>query len=315
MKTRRYLLAISLCIISVAAPAQQLANSIPAKGKTPVRSESKKALDAQAIKAQCGCYQVMFEYAETLSPDKQYKTRDPYKVGGWEYVVADEDTPGKIVLQHLLVMNDTMVIKHWREDWLHENTDLLAYEKEANWHKKKLTKAQVSGQWTQKVFEVDDAPRYEGSATWIHADGKRYWENTTDAPLPRREYTKRSDYNVMRRTNRHQITDYGYLHEQDNEKIVRSEAGDQLLVREKGYNTYRRIDDERCAAAEKWWQQHRTYWRTVRTVWNEMLAKADRVQLHRQVDGKYLFETLGELEEKGNAGKTEIAATIRKYWK
>ena len=26
-----------------------------------------------------------------------------------------------------------------------------------------------------------------------HVDGKSYWENTSHAPLPRREYTKRDD--------------------------------------------------------------------------------------------------------------------------
>jgi hypothetical protein len=312
MKIHSILVATALAA-SMAGFAQ---NTIPSKGKTAAsKSDTKKAQDAQSIQAQCGCHQVMFEYAETLSPDKQYKTHDVYKVGGWEYVFADESTPDKIVIQHLLIVGDTMIVKHWREDWVYENTDLLHFEKEATWQKQKLTKAQVGGQWTQKVFEVDDAPRYEGTATWIHADGRHYWENTTDAPLPRREYSKRSDYNVMRRTNHHEITSYGYLHEQDNEKIIRSEAGDQLLVREKGYNTYRRTDESRCDIARNWWKQHRAFWVTVRGVWNEMLAKADRVQLQGKVDGKYLGEALGALETKGNASKAEIETVIRKYWK
>lgn len=55
----------------------------------------------------------------------------------------------------------------------------------------------------------------------IPADGKDYWENKTSSPLPRREYTKRDDYNVMLRGNRHEITDYGWMHEQDNDKMIR----------------------------------------------------------------------------------------------
>ncbi len=313
MKFHSYIFLMLLGFASSAATAQ---NSTAAKSKTtPFKANNKKAQDAQSIQAQCGCHQVMFEYAETLSPDKQYKVHDPYKVGGWEYVFADETTPDKIVIQHLLIVGDTLIIKHWREDWAYENTDLLHFEKDATWQKQKLTPSQVSGQWTQKVFEVDDAPRYEGTATWIHADGRHYWENTTDAPLPRREYTKRTDYNVMRRTNHHEITSYGYLHEQDNEKVLRSEAGDQLLVREKGYNTYRRIDDSRCEVARAWWAKHRTFWVSVRTVWNDMLAKADKVQLQSKVDGKHLYESLEELENKGTTSKAAIEATIRKYWK
>ena len=30
-----------------------------------------------------------------------------------------------------------------------------------------------------KIFQVDDSPRYEGTASWVHVDGKSYWENTT----------------------------------------------------------------------------------------------------------------------------------------
>ncbi len=78
---------------------------------------------------------------------------------------------------------------------------------------------------------------YEGSATWVHVDGKSYWENTTDAPLPRREFSKRSDYNVMTRRNRQEITDYGWVHEQDNDKVLREDS-DKVIAGEKEWNTY-----------------------------------------------------------------------------
>ena len=115
------------------------------------------------------------------------------------------------------------------------------------WTYTKKPKSEVKGQWTQKVFQVDDSPRYEGSATWVHVDGKSYWENTTTAPLPRREYTQRSDYNVTMRGNRHEITDFGWIHDQDNEKIVRKEgAEDVVIAKEKGYNVYKKVDDSKC---------------------------------------------------------------------
>jgi len=50
--------------------------------------------------------------------------------------------------------------------------------------------------------------------------------------LPRREYSKRSDYNVMMRGNHVEITDEGWLHEQDNEKVIR----DKDLALEKAVN-------------------------------------------------------------------------------
>ena len=106
-----------------------------------------------------------------------------------------------------------------------------------------LDKKDVKGQWTQKVYQVDDSPRYEGSASWIHRDGKSYWENTTPAPLPRREFSKRSDYNVTMRGNRHEITSDGWVHDQDNKKIQKEDDSQFVLAHEKGYSTYTKVPD------------------------------------------------------------------------
>ncbi|GAB3641230.1 DUF6607 family protein [Spirosoma arcticum] len=274
-------------------------------GRDALAQSAPKPEDIAAIKGQCGCHDVNFLYAETFAPEKTYTFKDRYTAKGteWVFVVEESgtpgakpsDLPGKIVIQHLLVANDTMVIKHWREDWLYENTALLKFDQSASWKRANLTPAQAKGQWTQKVFEVDDSPRYEGSATWIHADGRHFWESTVDAPLPRREYTKRTDYNVMRRTNHHEIWPDGYVHEQDNDKLIRSEAGDQLLVSEKGINRYKRTDETKCQAAKDWWAKNRTYWNDVRAVWDEVLSKRDGVALRGQVKGNVLGRELDEL--------------------
>ena len=290
-----------------------------------------KPEDVTAIKGQCGCHEVGFVYAETFAPDKSYAFKDRYTAKGTEWVFVVEETPapdgkpgqpGKIVIQHLLVANDTMVIKHWREDWLFENTALLKFDQGASWKRADLTPAQAKGQWTQKVFEVDDSPRYEGSATWIHADGRHYWESTVDAPLPRREYTKRTDYNIMRRTNHHEIRPGGYVHEQDNDKIIRSEAGDQLLVSEKGLNNYRRTDENKCRAAKDWWASNHTYWNDVRAVWDEVLDRKDGVALRGQVKGSVLGRELDEIAATAQkpgytsaTGRPLIRAVINKYLK
>lgn len=284
--------------------------------------QSPNPLDITAIKGQCGCHDVEFVYAETFAPDKNYTFKDRYRAKGTEWVFVDEEQPGKLVIQHLLVANDTMVIKHWREDWLFQSASLLRFDQNATWKRVSLSPAQAKGQWTQRVFEVDDSPRYEGSATWIHADGRHYWESTTDAPLPRREYTKRTDYNVMRRTNHHEIRSDGYVHEQDNDKIIRSETGDQLLASEKGLNTYKRTDDAKCRAAQLWWTKNRAYWADVRTVWDEVLVNRDVVALRGQVKGNVLGRELDELSAttltdsyNSAASRVLIRQTIEKYLK
>ena len=263
---------------------------------------AQKKDDIKAIRAMQGCYQVSFEFAETFSPDTSYQFHDNYKTSALEWVELVENEKNKIVLQHLLIVKDKsgkeFVMKHWRQDWLYQNTELYMFEKNRKWKFVKLPKRAVKGQWTQRVFQVDDSPRYEGSATWIHADGKHYWEQSTYSPPPRRERKRSNEYNVMRRGNRHEITNYGWLHEQDNEKINRQATGDQLIVREKGWNTYTKVADTQCRLAQEWWKDNRNFWSLVRKEWNSIFAKQTDLVLKKTVDKKPLFMHLFTLSNK-----------------
>ena len=292
-----------VCLMAFAAQAQK----------------KKKTQDIKAIKDMCGCYEVEFNFAETFSPDKDYEYHDNYRSGGLEYVFPVSESNDKIVLQHLLIVGDTMIIKHWRQDWLYENTDLYTYDKDNTWKYQELDKSDVKGQWTQKVYQVDDGPRYEGSASWVHVDGKSYWESVADAPLPRREFSKRDDYNVMVRENRHEITKYGWLHEQDNQKVLRVQE-DELLAWEKGWNTYTKTQDSKCNVAKEWWDEHEAYWADVRIVWDELFASKSTVKIKKKVEDKVLFMQLFALQDelKGSNydsknAQAEIKAAIQKY--
>jgi hypothetical protein len=282
--------------------------------------KKKKANDIRAIKDMCGCYEVEFSFAETFSPIKDYEFHDNYKSGALEYVFPIQESNDKIVLQHLLVIGDTMIIKHWRQDWLYENTDIYAFHKDNTWEYKELNNTEVKGQWTQKVYQVDDGPRYEGSATWVHVDGKSYWEAKSDAPLPRREFSKRDDYNVMARENRHEITENGWLHEQDNQKVLRENSKDKVLAWEKGWNTYTKTEANKCKVAQEWWAEHQDYWADVRTVWDELFASKSTVQIKKKVDDKVLFMPLFELQDKlaeteynSDKAQAAIKVVIQKY--
>ncbi|MFN8711608.1 MAG: DUF6607 family protein [Bacteroidota bacterium] len=257
---------------------------------------SKKQQDINAIHQLAGCYKVTFDFAETFAPDENYKYHDRYHEEAIEYVFVANENENLISLQHILIINDSIIIKHWRQDWIYENTELLAYDKDYIWKKVKLDAKQVKGQWTQKVYQVDDGPRYEANGTWVHADGRHFWESEGDSPLPRREFTKRNDYNVLRRFNHIEITADGWMLEQDNEKIIRNEKGDQLLCREKGLEKFTK-GNYNCSIAEKWWAKHGQYWQDVRTVWNSMIAEQDKIQLHNKVNNKPLYEELFRLGE------------------
>ena len=76
------------------------------------------------------------------------------------------------------------------------------------------------------MYEVNDAPRYCGTGRWNHRYGVATWtSDRTWRPLPRREYTKRDDYNALNVENRHTIVAGGWTHEQDNTKVVRRADG------------------------------------------------------------------------------------------
>ena len=281
-------------------------------------AQNKQKQDAEAIKKMCGCYEVTFNFAETFNytNDSLYKPSKNKIDKGLEWAGLVTDKDDKVSIQHILQVGnpaEPMVVKHWRQDWLFENTDFYMYNANNQWTFEEKKKKDVKGQWTQKVYQVDDSPRYEGSATWVHVDGKSYWENTTTAPLPRREYTKRSDYNLTMRGNRQEITDYGWVHDQDNDKVIR-EAGkeDIIIAKEKGYNTYAKVDDSRCAVAANWWKEHNEKWATVRAKWDKVYGRNKDLSLEEKVDNKPLYKHLFDDEI---TAETQIDPVIESFVK
>jgi hypothetical protein len=225
------------------------------------------------------------------------------------------DGKNKISIQHLLqVGNPTKphIVKHWRQDWLYQNQDFYTYIGNNTWGYNKKTKKEVRKQWTQKVYQVDDSPRYEGSGTWVHVDGKSYWENTTNAPLPRREYTRRSDYNITSRGNRHEVTNYGWVHDQNNDKVLRTNSKDEIIAKEKGYNTYVKVADNKCQAAQDWWNKNSQKWQLVRSKWSDVYNRNTNLTLKKKVKNKLLYKYLfsDELTQ-----ENEMSAIIESFVK
>ena len=278
-----------------------------------------KEMDKNAIRSMCGCFDVGFHFAETFSysEDTNYMPSKIKHAGALEFAQLVEETEDKVVIQHLLIVGSEespYIIKHWRQDWIYENNDFYMFNHDNKWTYKNINDNNVKGQWTQKVYQVDDSPRYEGTASWVHVDGKHYWENTTDAPLPRREYTKRSDYNVTIRTNRHEIVNKGWVHDQDNKKIIRETGKDDIiLAEEKGINNYDRVDESKCKAAAEWWQENKDFWKQVRISWDEIYGLNKNLELKDKVEGKRLYDVLFGMDVK--TSKKKINKTIESYVK
>ena len=280
-------------------------------------AQTKKQKDINAIKSMCGCFEVNFKFAETFSYSKDsiYKSSENYSAGALEWAQLVNDEKNNIIIQHILIAGDEdnpYVIKHWRQDWLYENSNFYYYDHNNKWIYKHKKQNEVKGQWSQKVYQVDDSPRYEGTATWIHADGRSFWSNSTDAPLPRREITKRQDYNVMLRRNHHEIFDWGWQHDQDNHKIIR-ESGkeDFVLAQEKGINNYKRVESKRCLAAQNFWKENKDKWSLVRNKWDNIFNYKNDIKLKNKFNEKRLYQYLFSLESSVN--EEEVSKIIDNF--
>ena len=280
-------------------------------------AQTKKDKDLASIKAMCGCFEVSFNFAETFSysKDSTYQASKNKYDKALEWVQLVDSNEDFVSMQHLLIVGDVLnpyVIKHWRQDWMYENTDSFPYAIDNTWPYKSNDASEVTGQWTQRVFQVDDSPRYEGSATWVHVDGRSFWSSTADAPLPRGEITKRQDYNVTLRRNHHEILDWGWSHDQDNDKLIREvNKKDIVLAQEKGYNTYKKVENERCIAAQVFWKDNKEMWALVRKEWNTIFSMRQNIQLKNKVEGKRLYQYLFALES--DTKSEEINAIINSF--
>ena len=114
-------------------------------------AQSKKSRDIQSIKSMCGCFEIEFNFAETFvfSEKDDYQTSKTYKTRALEWGQLILDEKNKISIQHLLIVGSKQfpsIVKHWRQDWIYQNTDLYLYDKNDKWSYVSLDKKDVKGQ-------------------------------------------------------------------------------------------------------------------------------------------------------------------------
>lgn len=310
MRATTIALAIATVAITTTAHAQAAANAA-----------ADPAADRKAILAMQGEYDVDFAFDETVLMAPGYERASAQRSGASEVVIVVEDTPAKVVLQHILVdAKSGHVTKHWRQDWTFEAKTRWEFAADQTWRTRAIDPALVDGAWTQCVYEVSDAPRYCGTGRWEHDGDIATW--TSDAswrPLPRREYTRRQDYNAVRAINRHTIVPGGWTHEQDNAKVVRDAAGrpQRTIARESGFNDYRKGSTVDFTPAHDYWKATQAYWARVRTRWDAALANPAGLHLKTKVDGMALiiplFTQAGEVHEGKPVADAAIDAEFAKW--
>ena len=281
-----------------------------------LEASEKYQKDREAILAMAGEFEVDFQFMETVAIDQSYELKKPYLEDAAEVVFVVEDSPKRIVLQHVLwVESYDRVVKHWKQEWKYEDPVMYEFVGNLTWQRRELRKEEVKGTWSQKVSQVDDSPRYESYGKWIHQGGLSSWQgNQTRRPLPRREYTKRKDYEVFMGVNRHTLTPSGWVHEQDNFKQV-SNTG-QVLCREIGLNQYFKTKEVDFTEVKKYWSNHNEYWSKVSKMWAQRMDSSPQLSLHKTQEGKplfrHLFDIIAQKTQVGDPAE-KAAEVIKKF--
>ena len=268
--------------------------------------------DRDAILSMAGQFDVEFTFRETVPLVSGYELKKPYRADALEIVKVVEDHKNMIVLQHILLaeLGPVMqVVKHWGQVWTYEDPVILEYQGERTWKKRVLNPSEVKGTWSQLVTQIDDSPRYESWGKWAHEGNRSAWTSgDTARPLPRREYTKRSDYDILRAVNRHVITPEGWVHEQENRKWIKQES--KYLCHETGLNIYRRYDED-FSKAEKYWAATSNFWQEVRTEWSKVLKDRDVISYRKEIEGSSLIRSTNSLAKKVLKGESLKKGTVK----
>ncbi|QSR89375.1 hypothetical protein IT6_03595 [Methylacidiphilum caldifontis] len=279
------------------------------------------AEDRKAILSMAGNWKVVYRFNEIFSLYPAYSLYPSYTVKGYEKVIVLEDKDRHISLQHLLVDSRGIVIKHWREDWDYERATFWSYTADNCWRSVVLEPAEVKGCWVQTVWNVDDAPRYASYGKWTHEGGYSEWiSHKLWRPLPRRETTRRSDYNVMESVMHQIVLQQGWILQEDNEKWVYDHSKEHALARELGVIIYQKENKLDFSPAVRYMQKTGPFWEAVRAVWNNIFVECQEVKYKGKGDARKLAEKLTEeatkfdtMTKSGEDLKASILSWIKEY--
>ncbi len=305
--------------ISTALVALVLTAS-PVLADGPVRQDSAAAraafqADRADIIAMAGNYKVRFDMQESTVWKPGYTPLDRKISGGHESVRVIHDSPNRIVLQHLLVVEDggkSHVIKHWRQDWEYQPSRVLVYRGTGKWEWENVPPQMRAGRWSQTVYQVDDSPRYAGWGQWTTEAGVRRWRsNWTLRPLARRDAIRNPVYDRYLSINRHQPTPQGWIHWQDNTKMA--PAGDKTVpvVQEYVLNSYTRFDGYDVNAADAYWAATKDYWAAVRAAWARVAATKGGIAITEDAQtGTVISGRLLAIADELQAGKIDNGKAV-----
>ena len=306
--------ALAGCATTPSQPAAQTETAEPAQLQK----------DREAILAMAGTYHVSFDFTETVAFDIDYAPK-PQKISSANEVVRVIADDGDFIsLQHTLVVSgggQKFPVKHWRQDWRYEPSAVLVFIGGNAWETRALTPDEANGKWSQTVYQVDDSPRYGAVGAWSHEDGYSSWTPPAEwRPLPRRDATTRDDYHAVDAINQHTITPDGWVHEQNNTKLILAGGEPKALAREIGVNTYLRDDSFEIAVADDYWAATKDFWAEIRAEWSRIEAAYPSFGLSVQGETEEIYTKILDLasavaegEKTASAAAQEARAVLADY--
>jgi hypothetical protein len=285
--------------------------------------------DRAAILALAGEFRTSFDFLETVLYEPGAGPARPYRSWGTERIAVLEERPDFVSLQHILVMftvdddgdiQGPFVQKHWRQDWQYQPERRLSYLGDGKFGLREVAPDERRGAWSQTIYEVDDGPRFASVGRWDHDAQRSRWRGSVVwRPLPRREHTARSDYQVLAGDTRLTVLPTGWVHEQENEKLVLpAPAGGSPAsrAREIGISRYERIESFDFSAADAYWAATAPFWSAVREAWHARVASGVDFQVADACEGEpgfaAFFAMAARLERGEQPGDAAIAAEARR---
>ncbi|KAK0332220.1 hypothetical protein LTR94_025775, partial [Friedmanniomyces endolithicus] len=272
--------------------------------------------DRQSSLAQAGQYRVHFDMRENVSFQADYDPLEEKLSGGSEIVRVVYDQGERISLQHILVMEhggQTIVVKHWRQDWVYQPQTVLTYAGPGRWNLTPVSAEERQGAWSQTVWQTDDSPRYGGVGHWRYENGLAAWtSDPTLRPLARRDAVRNPVYDRYLGTNRHILKPDGWVHIQDNIKLSGKAGGEPIaIVQEDVINTYDRSTAYSPQAGDDYWAKTQSYWAAVRQAWDETIIAHNGLSLAEVGGtGSVTGMPLMDLAQKVADGETPEAQAI-----
>jgi hypothetical protein len=307
--------SVSAALLAFALAASPALAHPPISERAPADESAAFEADRADILAMAGDFKVRFDMQEATPWREGYEPLERKISGGHESVRVIEDTGRKIVLQHLLVVEqdgESHVIKHWRQDWEYEPEKALVYSDTNEWSWQPLDERTRNGRWSQTVYQVDDSPRYASYGEFETQGGIRRWRsNWTWRPLARRDAIRNPVYDRYYGINRHQPTPSGWIHWQDNMKMGQANGQLQPVVQEYVLNTYTRFSDYDTKAADDYWAATKGYWAAIRAQWDQVAASKGGIAIQEEAQtGTVIAGRLLEIADEIRAGSTSESAGI-----